>query len=103
MRTLTIKNVPDVLYERLTLSARRNRRSLNNEAIVRLEEATEQTDDRERLDRVRRFRESLPKDLWVTDEDLRESRRELERRSERAFENLEGSTRVKRTRKSALR
>ncbi|MBP9663122.1 MAG: hypothetical protein KBD94_00770 [Pyrinomonadaceae bacterium] len=103
MKTLTLKNVPDLLYERLTNSARRNRRSLNNEAIVKLEEATEDTDERERLDRIRRFREGLPKNLWVTDEDLRESRRELERRTERVLENLDGPATSKRTRKTALR
>lgn len=35
--TLTLKNVPDELYERLRASADVNRRSLNREAIVCLE------------------------------------------------------------------
>lgn len=38
MATLTIRNVPDELYERLKQAAERNRRSLNNEAIILLEE-----------------------------------------------------------------
>jgi antitoxin FitA len=36
--TLTLKNVPDALYERLKISAEMHRRSLNFEAIVCLEE-----------------------------------------------------------------
>jgi antitoxin FitA len=34
---LTLKNVPDAVYERLRDTAARNRRSLNSEAIVCLE------------------------------------------------------------------
>jgi hypothetical protein len=39
MPTLTIKGLPDPLYEGLKMSAERNRRSLNSEVIARLEEA----------------------------------------------------------------
>ncbi len=39
MATLTIKKLPDVLHERLKRQARQNRRSLNNEVIVLLEQA----------------------------------------------------------------
>ena len=39
MPTLTIKNLPPELYERLKQSAERNRRSLNREIIVCLEKA----------------------------------------------------------------
>lgn len=39
MATLTIKKVPDTLHERLKQQARRNRRSLNSEVIVLLEQA----------------------------------------------------------------
>lgn len=35
--TLTLKNVPDVVYDRLKLSAEAHRRSMNSEAIVCLE------------------------------------------------------------------
>lgn len=35
--TLTLKNIPDAVYERLKLSAQTHRRSLNSEAIVCLE------------------------------------------------------------------
>ena len=35
--TLTLKNIPDTVYERLKASAELHRRSLNSEAIVCLE------------------------------------------------------------------
>ena len=35
--TLTLKNIPDMVYERLKMSAQAHCRSLNNEAIVCLE------------------------------------------------------------------
>jgi len=37
MATVTIKNVPDDLYQRVKNSARTNRRSINSEIIVCLE------------------------------------------------------------------
>lgn len=37
--TLTLKNIPDTVYERLKAAAELNRRSLNSEAIVCLENA----------------------------------------------------------------
>lgn len=37
MATVTLKNVPPELVERLKREARHNRRSLNQEALVRLE------------------------------------------------------------------
>lgn len=37
MVNLTIKNIPDELYEKLKAAAVRNRRSLNNEIIVYME------------------------------------------------------------------
>ncbi len=39
MPTITLKNIPDNLYERLKQSAADHRRSLNSEIIVRLEQA----------------------------------------------------------------
>ena len=39
MVTLTLKNIPDELHQRLKESAERNRRSLNSEILVRLEGA----------------------------------------------------------------
>ena len=37
MRTITIKAIPDELYERLAQSAATNRRSIDSEILVRLE------------------------------------------------------------------
>ena len=38
MPTLTLKNIPDELHARLKASAEHNRRSLNSEILVRLEQ-----------------------------------------------------------------
>ena len=71
MATLTIKNLPDEIYAALSKTAKRNRRSINSEAIIRLEAAlaTEKPDAAERLERVRAFRETMP-NVKLTDEFL---------------------------------
>jgi len=58
---LTLKNVPDEVYERLKASAEQHRRSLNREAIFCLETVlmARQTDPSERLARARALRERL--------------------------------------------
>ena len=59
--TLTLKNIPDDVYRKLKASAELNRRSLNSEAIHRLEASLgvmlASTEDR--LARVRRTRALL--------------------------------------------
>jgi hypothetical protein len=59
--TLTLKNIPDAVYERLKASAEMNRRSLNSEAIVCLESVLLQTRlaPGERLARARELRAGL--------------------------------------------
>ncbi len=59
--TLTLKNIPDVVYERLKLSAEVHRRSLNSEAIVCLETVLLPTKvtPSERLARARELRGAL--------------------------------------------
>lgn len=59
--TLTLKNIPDDLYERLKTSAGLHRRSLNNEAIVCLESvlAPGKMVSAERLARARALRADL--------------------------------------------
>lgn len=61
--TVTLKNIPDELYESLKTSAERHRRSINGEAIVCLETVLRpsriSTD--ERLARVRHLRSAGPK------------------------------------------
>ena len=59
--TLTLKNIPDELYQRLRESAQGHRRSLNSEVLVRLESMllpqTISVD--ERLARARQLRKAL--------------------------------------------
>jgi plasmid stability protein len=61
--TLTLKNIPDEVYDRLKAAAEAHRRSLNSEAIVRLESAllSSRLPPDERLARARALRGSLPK------------------------------------------
>ena len=60
--TLTLKNIPDAVYEKLKLSAKNHRRSLNSEAIVCLESVLLPTKmmPSERLARARELRAALP-------------------------------------------
>lgn len=59
MRTITVKNIPDDIYDRLKQVAAENRRSINREVIVCIEESVE---NRKRegindiLDRARKYR-----------------------------------------------
>ena len=60
--TLTLKNIPDEVYERLKAAAELHRRSLNSEAIVCLESVLLPTrvTPSDRLARARELRASLP-------------------------------------------
>ena len=59
--TLTLKNIPDLVYESLKASAQHHRRSLNSEAIVCLESVLlpGARSVSERLSRARQLRASL--------------------------------------------
>jgi plasmid stability protein len=61
--TLTLKNIPDEVYERLKDSAESHRRSLNSEAIVCLETVLlpGRIAPAERLARARALRNALSK------------------------------------------
>lgn len=61
--TLTLKSIPDDLYERLKASAATHRRSLNSEAIVCLESVLfpGRVTVSERLARARALRATLPR------------------------------------------
>ena len=64
--TLTLKNIPDEVYELLKASAAAHRRSLNREAIVCLESVLmpgRMTVD-ERLARARALRSALPQAVF---------------------------------------
>lgn len=68
--TLTLKNIPDEVYERLKASAQAHRRSLNSEAIVCLESVLlpERMAVSERLARARTLRAGLPKATFHANE-----------------------------------
>ena len=73
MATLTIKNLPDEIYAALTKKAKQNRRSINSEAIVQLEQLRDNTprDAEAELEDIRKMREKLRKQgVWLTDEIL---------------------------------
>ena len=59
--TLTLKNIPDAVYDRLKLAAQRHRRSLNSEAIVCLESVLLPTKmmPSERIARARELRAAI--------------------------------------------
>jgi plasmid stability protein len=69
--TLTLKNIPDEVYERLKTAAEAHRRSLNSEAIVCLEIVlipTKMTSS-DRLARARQLRGGLGTEFHVRDID----------------------------------
>jgi len=69
-KTLTLKNVPDRVIQRLTDSAAANRRSLNSEAIACLDAALQpsRTTAAERLARARAVRGSLRQGQFRTND-----------------------------------
>ena len=71
MATLTIKNVPDDVYERLKQQAKENRRSINNETIIILENVLppQQRDVEKILEEARKIRE-LTAHYVLTDEEV---------------------------------
>ena len=75
MPSLTLKNVPADLYRRLKKTAAENHRSLNREAILRLERSLGVTlvDPKEYLARIDRIRESLSVP-YLTDEFLKKAK-----------------------------
>lgn len=65
--TLTLKNIPDAVYERLKQSAEANRRSMNSEAIVCLEQVLlpSRITPAQRLERIRALRDTLPQGKFL--------------------------------------
>jgi plasmid stability protein len=72
MATLTIKNIPEKLRERLKESAAQHRRSINGEAITCLEKGLggSRLDPEEFLAQVRSLRARMPR-VFLTERDLR--------------------------------
>lgn len=79
MATLTIKNLPDEVYAALTEMAKRNHRSLNGEAIFRLESSLDRPDREAKallLKSIRKEREKLTETgVRLTDKKLKEGKR----------------------------
>ena len=77
MATVTVKNIPDELYERLRTVAEINRRSINSEIIVCIENAV--TSRRINLDEVlenaRRLRQ-LTSSHRISDEEFNQAKAE---------------------------
>jgi len=76
MPSITLKNIPEPLFEQLKVAAATHRRSLNSEILWCLERIIGSTrvDVRERIDRARALRERTAR-YRVTDEELNEARR----------------------------
>jgi plasmid stability protein len=74
MATLTVKNIPDELYQHLRRSAAEARRSLNSEILFRLEVSlgSRKIDADEVLARARAVRQSVSHP--VTERELRRAR-----------------------------
>ena len=66
--TLTLKNIPDAIYDRLKAAAQTNRRSMNSEVIVCLESVLLpiQVTPSERLARAQELRAALPQVKFKT-------------------------------------
>lgn len=77
MATLTIKNIPEGLCERLKESAAQHRRSINGEAISCLERALvgRRVDPQDFLARARGLRKQIRR-VFLTEENLRTAKRE---------------------------
>lgn len=77
MATVTVKNIPDELYERLKTVAKINRRSINSEIIVCIENAvtSRRIDPDEVLENARRLRQ-LTADHRISDEEFNQAKAE---------------------------
>ncbi|MBN1302429.1 MAG: Arc family DNA-binding protein [Melioribacteraceae bacterium] len=71
MPSITIKNIPDNLYEKIKKRAETNRRSINNEIINLLEQpfAPQKINVRELLEQARMIRKKM--DFIVSEDDIR--------------------------------
>lgn len=78
MVTITVKNIPEELYERIKLQAKANRRSINNEIISIFEQAIPKRTPmnvKEVLERARRVRE-LTAHYAITEDELNRWKKE---------------------------
>lgn len=75
MYSITVKNIPADVYESLKQSAKANRRSINSEIIVIIEEAvkSKKTAPEELLARARLSREKTA-DYMITDDEFTQAK-----------------------------
>jgi plasmid stability protein len=73
MPTITVKNIPEDVYERLKMQAKANRRSINNEVITLIEREVNsyRIDPEQFIKEARAIRESI--DYVITDEELEQA------------------------------
>ena len=76
MATITVKNIPEDVYERIKEQAKRNRRSTNSEIIMLMERAvmSYRIDPEEILESARVIRESL--NFVATEEEINQAKNE---------------------------
>lgn len=77
MPTITVKNIPAELYEKLKESAKANRRSINSEIIICIEHVmnTQQARPVEIVANARRLREKTARYL-ITDDEFKQVKSE---------------------------
>nr|VFJ54794.1 MAG: Arc-like DNA binding domain-containing protein [Candidatus Kentron sp. FM]VFJ55648.1 MAG: Arc-like DNA binding domain-containing protein [Candidatus Kentron sp. FM]VFK10772.1 MAG: Arc-like DNA binding domain-containing protein [Candidatus Kentron sp. FM] len=70
MPALTIKNIPDHLYDALKNASRQNHRSINSEILVCIERALlpRRITMEERLGEIQRLRTTIPAEAITVDE-----------------------------------
>lgn len=75
MRTLTLKNIPEDLYERIKETAALNRRSMNGEVLIRLERdfPNRRRDVKKIIQEATELRERIG--ARITDDEINEGKR----------------------------
>jgi plasmid stability protein len=70
MPALTIKNIPDSLYEQLKAAAESHRRSINSEVLICLEQTLlpKKNNVDDRLERIERLRSGIKPNIITADE-----------------------------------
>ena len=74
MPALTIKNIPDTIYQQLKTAAELHRRSINSEVLIYLERSlmATKTSPTERLSRIEQLRAGI-KPNSITPEDIEQA------------------------------
>ena len=77
MRNITVKNIPDDLYDKIKTTAKDNRRSINNEIINRLDRSLKSTriDVHSLIRRIESFQNNIEVPL-PTDDLIRNSKQD---------------------------